>query len=114
MTRFASRARPAALRMAGILMAPCVLFPSVAAVAQETTTYTYDALGRVRTVTRSGGPASGASATYSYDPASNRTNVTVTGTAAGNGSDPNGGASTPSRAGIVVVPLNGFTVIPIG
>lgn len=114
MIRFASHARPAPLRMAGVLMAGCAVFLGSTAFAQETTTYTYDALGRVRTVTHSGGSANGTSATYRYDPAGNRTNVTVAGAAGGNGSDPNGGASTPSHARIVVVPLNGFTVIPIG
>ena len=46
--------------------------------AQQTTTYTYDALGRVTGVLQSGGPASGNAATYSYDPAGNRTSYTAT------------------------------------
>jgi len=48
------------------------------AVASETITYAYDALGRLVTVNRSGTVNNGASAAYSYDPANNRTNVTTT------------------------------------
>lgn len=95
----------------------------IPAYGQETTTYTYDALGRVITVQHSGGPTDGTAATYSYDPASNRTNVTVTlsanggggggsGGGSGGGNDPGAGASVPSSS-FVVVPLNGYSVIPI-
>jgi len=95
----------------------------VQAFGQETTTYTYDALGRAITVQHSGGPNDGTAATYSYDPASNRTNVTVTlsanggsgggsGGGGGGNSDPGAGASVPPNQ-FIVVPLNGYTVIPI-
>jgi YD repeat-containing protein len=47
--------------------------------ASETITYTYDALGRLVAVGRAGTVNNGASAAYTYDPANNRTNVTVTG-----------------------------------
>ena len=82
------------------------------AFAQETKTYTYDALGRVTNVQASGGPSNGTNAAYTYDPASNRTNVTVTGSPNGNGggTDPNGGATVPTRR-FVVVPLNGYSLI---
>ena len=69
-----------------------------AANASETTTYAYDALGRVVTVAHSGSVNNGLQAQYTYDPADNRTNVTVTGA---------------SRQVVIVVPLNGFTVIPV-
>ncbi|WP_066826525.1 Calx-beta domain-containing protein [Sphingomonas mali] len=49
-------------------------------IAQETTTYTYDALGRLITSSISGGPNNGTQTGTSFDPASNRTNYTVTGT----------------------------------
>jgi YD repeat-containing protein len=106
------------------LAAVSVALLPVQAFGQETTTYTYDALGRVITVQHSGGPTDGTAATYSYDPASNRTNVTVTlsgnggsgggsgGGSVGNG-DPGAGASVPSRSLFIVVPLNGYSVIPI-
>lgn len=47
--------------------------------ADETTTYTYDALGRLVTTATSGGPSSGVQAQYTFDAAGNRTNVTVSG-----------------------------------
>lgn len=45
--------------------------------AAETTTYEYDALGRLKKVDKSGGPKSGTQTTTSYDPAGNRTNQTT-------------------------------------
>ena len=74
-----------------------------AASATETITYTYDALGRVTNVNHSGSVNNGLQSQYQYDPADNRVNVTVTGASSN---------SPPSR--VIVVPLNGFTVIPIG
>jgi YD repeat-containing protein len=86
-----------------------------AAWAQETTDYTYDALGRLTKVVKTGGPSSGVQANYSYDAASNRTNVTVTNSPNGSGNgDSGGGASVPDAGPMfVVLPLNGFTVIPV-
>jgi hypothetical protein len=55
------------------------------AAASETITYTYDALGRLVAVNRSGTVNNGASAAYTYDPANNRTNVTTTAPAGGGG-----------------------------
>jgi len=109
-------------KQVGLAAATMMLFPAQA-MAQETTTYTYDALGRVITVQHSGGPNDGTTASYSFDAASNRMNVTVTqasnggsgggaGGGSGGNSDPGAGASVPSR-GFIVVPLNGYTVIPI-
>ncbi|APR51330.1 hypothetical protein BRX40_01805 [Sphingomonas koreensis] len=46
--------------------------------AGETVTYTYDALGRLVSVSHSGGPNSGVSSGYAYDAAGNRTNVKTT------------------------------------
>jgi len=40
--------------------------------------YTYDALGRLIQVTRTGTVNNGAAAAYTYDPANNRTNVMTT------------------------------------
>lgn len=55
-----------------------------AACAQSaTTTFTYDALGRIVTVSTAGGPASGENTTITYDPAGNRVNHTVAGVPGG-------------------------------
>jgi hypothetical protein len=47
--------------------------------ASSTTSYNYDALGRLTTAAISGGAASGTTATYTYDSAGNRQRVTVSG-----------------------------------
>lgn len=60
-----------------IVFAGLMIFAAPAA-ASETITYSYDALGRLVQVTRAGTVNNGASATYTYDPANNRTNVTTT------------------------------------
>jgi len=52
---------------------------AASASASETIAYTYDALGRLTQVARSGAVNNGVSESYSYDPANNRTNVTVSG-----------------------------------
>jgi len=84
----------------------------VVAHAQETTTYGYDAKGRVVTTVRSGGPSSGTSATYTYDKADNRSNVTVVNSPNGNGNGSGDGPSAGTRL-IIVVPLNGLSVLVV-
>ena len=80
-----------------VLAAMCTAAPSF---ADETVTYSYDALERVVTSSYSGtGPNAGMANSITYDAAGNRTNYTITG--------------SRFAAAIVVVPLNGFTVIPI-
>lgn len=49
------------------------------ALATETITYTYDVHGRLTNVGHSGTVNNGVNASYSFDNADNRTNVTVTG-----------------------------------
>lgn len=61
------------------------LFAAAPAPASETITYTYDALGRLVQVQRAGTVNNGASATYTYDPANNRSNVTTTAPSGGGG-----------------------------
>jgi len=73
-----------------------LLMASAPARASETITYTYDALGRLVQVTRAGTVNNGASATYSYDPANNRTNVT---TSAGRRRDGRGQAQGAAQNG---------------
>lgn len=65
--------------------------------ASETVTYSYDAKGRVTTVAHSGTVNDAVQSSFVFDKTDNRTNVTI--------------VSAISR--VVVVPLNGFTVIPI-
>ncbi|MEO6215201.1 MAG: Calx-beta domain-containing protein [Sphingomonas sp.] len=72
-----SRSLPKALLACAALLA---LVP--AAVAQETVNYAYDARGRLTGVSHSGSVNNGVTASYTYDPADNRTNVTVSGVAA--------------------------------
>jgi YD repeat-containing protein len=56
----------------------CALFAAVPAAAQETITYTYDSRGRLTGVSHSGGTVNGATASYNYDNADNRTSVAIT------------------------------------
>ena len=75
-----------------------VAMSAPSAQAQQTTTYTYDELGRLITIARS----DGVTIQYSYDPAGNRTSQVVSGSIA-----------APPVTRVIVVPLNGFTIIPI-
>lgn len=72
--------------------------------ANEVTTYTYDALGRLTTSATTGTVNNGMNVSTAFDPAGNRTNYTVTGS-----------TNTPSSGGggVIVLPLNGFTIIPL-
>lgn len=88
----------------GRLLAPraCLLL-SIAlsaaspAIAGETVTYSYDAKGRLTNVAHSGTVNNGVVSTYALDKADNRTAVIVTG----------------ASQRMVVVPLNGLTLIPL-
>ena len=84
------------MRARYMLAAALALLPTVAS-ASETVTYSYDGKGRLTSVAHAGGPSNGTVATYAFDAADNRTSVMVSGAA--------------SR--VVVVPLNGLTVIPL-
>ena len=76
--------------------AALALLPTLAH-ANETVTYSYDAKGRLTQVAHSGTANNGVVATYAFDAADNRTSVQVSG-------------AVPR---VVVVPLNGITVIPL-
>lgn len=80
-----------------LLIAAAFTTVAVPAVSAEAIKYTYDSRGRLIKVETQGGPANGATTTYRHDAASNRTNVTTT--------------NAPVR--VVVVPLNGYTIIPL-
>lgn len=99
-------------RACSSLLMALAVFPSNTAKAQETTTYTYDALGRLVTASKFGGPDSGAAHTIGYDAAGNRTNYAVTGAnpataniAIGNASVTEGGSLvfTVTRSGNTAV-----------
>lgn len=65
--------------------------------ASSTTAYTYDALGRLVQVSTAGTVNNGVQMSTTYDAADNRVSYQVTG----------------SASKVIVVPLNGLTVIPI-
>lgn len=78
-----------------------VLSLASAAYATETTTYEYDAQGRLTKSSKSGGPASGTEKCTSYDPGGNRTNQTVNSSGcsgSGGGSGGGGGSNNPPVA----------------
>lgn len=62
-------------RRAGLLLATSAMAFASALGAAETIDYSYDALGRLVRVERSGGPQSGVAASYGYDCAGNRREV---------------------------------------
>ena len=79
--------------------------------AQTQSSYQYDALGRLVGSTNATG-SSTVVTTIGYDAAGNRKVYTVNGAPDGSG-DPGSGASVPNVRRFIVIPLNGFTVIPI-
>ena len=70
---------------------------SSAAIAGDTSNFTYDALGRVVQVSRTSTTANSTTSAYAYDAAGNRTNVTVSGAAAADPSTGQG-ATPPTTA----------------
>jgi len=68
-----------------------------AAHAASTTTYTYDALGRLVQASTTGTVNNGVQMSTTYDAADNRTTYQVIG----------------SVSKVIVVPVNGLTVIPV-
>lgn len=82
------------------ITAVCILvglFAAEPASAASTTTYTYDALGRLTNASTTGTVNNGVQMSTTYDPADNRTTYQVTG----------------SASKVVVVPINGLMVIPV-
>src|SRR5207253_8427338 len=84
-----SRGRAAMRALAIFAALLCVAAPVA---GSETITYTYDALGRLVKVERTGAVNSRANACYTHDPANNRTNVTT----APNADCTSGGGGFPS------------------
>ena len=96
------------MRTSARLIIACGLMWSTALTATETITYTYDALGRLVQVARSGSINNGVTGSYAYDAADNRTQVTVTGAAVSPPSFSIGSASV-TEGGVL-----GFTVTRSG
>ena len=82
-----------------VLVAALVAGMALPVLAQDTTSYTYDELGRLKTVTY----GDGVSVVYEYDAAGNRTRQEVTGST----------NAPPPAAAVIVLPIAGFTIIPI-
>jgi YD repeat-containing protein len=82
--------------VAASLATLAVAIPSISA-AQQTVSYTYDALGRVVTVQHSG-TSNNTTTSFTYDKADNRTSISVTGSA---------------NFKVVVLPIAGFVIIPL-
>lgn len=93
-----------------ILMVCAGLGVPSAAQAQDTTKYTYDALGRLVSSKIEG--SQNVKIDIHYDAAGNRIDYAVSGAANGSG-DPGASAGVPTAKKFIVVPLNGFTIIPI-
>jgi len=83
------------------LLAAASLIPSIAH-ASSSTTYSYDALGRLVATGTTGTVNNGVATATAYDKADNRSTYAVTGA-------PKPDMSAP----VIVVPLNGYTVIPV-
>jgi YD repeat-containing protein len=81
-----------------VLASETIMLPGHAA---ETISYTYDALGRLVATTKSGTINNGVTTNITLDAAGNRTNYQVAGVIA------------PITPRLVIVPLNGYTIIPI-
>ena len=84
-----------------ILAGVALLFASPAN-ANETVTYTYDALGRLIQASHAGTVNGGLQQSYAHDAADNRTGVTVS------------GSPYNSSTRVIVVPIGGLTVVIIG
>lgn len=116
------------MRMRCLLMtgvAAAALLTSSAASASENVTYTYDALGRLIATSRTGGPSSGVTMGTTFDPAGNRTSYTISGSSSSTPTPTPGPTPTPTPTPtpgpgpgsgsplFIVVPLAGFSLIPI-
>jgi hypothetical protein len=66
-------------RLALLMAVTAAALSPVAASASETVTYTYDAKGRLITVSHSGSANNGLTAAYTFDKADNRLSATVSG-----------------------------------
>lgn len=84
-----------------------ILFATGPALANEAITYTYDELGRLIRTSQTGTVNDGVVTDIEYDDAGNRTLYTVSGS-------PNGSVNPSAGKKVIVLPINGFLVLPIG
>ena len=85
------------MRFRSLIAAAGLLLPATA-VAAETITYSYDAKGRLVTVHHDGGGNDNLNVNYAFDPADNRTNVSITG----------------ASGHFIVLPLGVPVLLPLG
>ena len=96
------------LAIALTIMVPlAIAAPLQAQSAGSTTTYAYDALGRLIDVQVSSASQGDAQRTYQYDKAGNRTQVSAT----GNDSDDGGGGEEAPEAATLRVSFNGMFIL---
>jgi Bacterial Ig-like domain (group 3) len=79
-------------------------YVSSVASAADTTSYSYDALGRLKKLEYTGGPANGAQIQYLYDAAGNRTQYIVSGSTSSGGLTiaPFGSRANQTSTGVVL------------
>lgn len=88
-------------RALGIALAAAL--PTVSATAGESVVFTYDALGRLTQATTTGGVNDAQTIVLTSDLADNRIGKTLVGGATGGIPD----------VTVIVLPINGFTVLPL-
>lgn len=102
----------------GLILGTSLLMAWNPSHANEAVTYSYDALGRLVQVNSQRDSHPQAIITqFGFDAAGNRTIVTVTGATSdaggGSGGENGDGAAVTTKPIFVVLPLNGYTIIPI-
>lgn len=92
------------IRLTGVALCCASLCLGSHAFAADTTTYTYDALGRLKKLEFQGGPAGGAQVEYKYDATGNRTQYVVSGSTSSGGLTiaPFGGTANQTNTGVVL------------
>lgn len=92
-------------RLTRAAVASVVALTAAPSPAAETVTYTYDVLGRLMQEQYAGSINNALVVAQTLDANGNRTRLTISGSA---------NLGSQFGGGVIVVPLNGFTVIPLG
>jgi YD repeat-containing protein len=111
MVDYPNRGNALMARLWRLLLSAAAAFGLVAisAYAQETTTYSYDALGRLNSSTVSGGTNNGQQTSTSFDPAGNRSNYSVAGAPAASLSIANANVTEGGTAIVTVTRAGSLT-----